>query len=94
MTRQPKLLIAASAGLAAVLVSRMIVRRSRRFSFEGRTAFVTGGSRGLGLELARQLVDAGARVAVCARTAADLEHAERELRSRGGEASICPAKAA
>ena len=86
MTRQPKLLIAASAGLAAVLVSRMLVRRSRRFSFEGRTAFVTGGSRGLGLELARQLVDAGARVAICARTAADLEQAERELRSRGGEA--------
>jgi NAD(P)-dependent dehydrogenase (short-subunit alcohol dehydrogenase family) len=36
--------------------------------------------------LARQLVDAGARVAICARTSADLEEAERELRARGGEA--------
>jgi NAD(P)-dependent dehydrogenase (short-subunit alcohol dehydrogenase family) len=86
MTRQRKLLIAASAGLAAALVSRLLLRRARRFSFEGKAVFVAGGSRGLGLELARQLVDAGARVAICARTAADLEQAERELRSRGGEA--------
>jgi short-subunit dehydrogenase len=88
MTRQRKLLLVAAAGVAAVLASRMLLRRSRRFSFEGRTAFVTGGSRGLGLELARQLVDAGARVAICARTQADLEHAERELRRRGG--TVCP----
>ena len=88
MDRTPRqnLLLVATAGVAAVLASRMLLRRSRRFSFEGKTAFVTGGSRGLGLVLARRLVDAGARVAICARTQADLEPAERELRRRGGEA--------
>jgi NAD(P)-dependent dehydrogenase (short-subunit alcohol dehydrogenase family) len=80
-----KLLLAAGAGLAGALVSRALLRRSRRFSFAGKTVFITGGSRGLGLVLARQLVDAGARVAICARTAADLEQAERELLARGGE---------
>jgi NADPH:quinone reductase-like Zn-dependent oxidoreductase len=79
-----KLLLALGAGLAAALVSRGLVRRSRRFSFVGKNVLITGGSRGLGLVLARQLVDAGARVAICARTAADLEEAERELLARGG----------
>jgi NAD(P)-dependent dehydrogenase (short-subunit alcohol dehydrogenase family) len=81
-----RLLIAAGAGLAAALATRALVRRSRRFSFAGKVVLVAGGSRGMGLALARQLVDAGARVAICARTAADLEEAERELRTRGGDA--------
>jgi NAD(P)-dependent dehydrogenase (short-subunit alcohol dehydrogenase family) len=79
------LLLAAGAGLAGTLAARAMVRRSRRFSFAGRIALVAGGSRGMGLVLARQLVDAGTKVAICARTAADLEAAERELRARGGE---------
>ena len=41
-------------------------------------------SRGLGLVLARQLVDAGARVVICARTESQLQAAEQELRDRGG----------
>jgi NAD(P)-dependent dehydrogenase (short-subunit alcohol dehydrogenase family) len=81
--KRSELLLAAGAGLAAALAARAALRRSRRFSFAGRTAFVTGGSRGLGLVLARQLLDAGARVSIVARTAADLEAAERELRERG-----------
>src|SRR5687768_12523249 len=80
-----RLLFAAGLGLAATLVSRALVRRSRRFSFAGKSVLIAGGSRGLGLVLARQLVDAGARVAICARTAADLDEAERELLARGGE---------
>ncbi len=83
--RRTSLLLAGGTALAAVFASRALLRRSRRFSFSGRTVFVAGGSRGLGLVLARQLVEAGARVAICARTAADLEKAERELRARDGE---------
>lgn len=74
------------AAAAGALAARACVRRARRFSFAGRTALVAGGSRGMGLVLARQLVEARARVAILARTVADLEGAERELRARGGEA--------
>lgn len=86
MNTRSRLLLAAGAGLAAALAARAAVRRARRFSFAGRAVLIAGGSRGLGLVLARQLVDAGARVAILARTAADLEDAERELLARGGEA--------
>ncbi len=46
-------------------------------------ALVAGGSRGLGLLVAGELLGRGHRVAICARTAADLERAERSLRTHG-----------
>jgi 3-oxoacyl-[acyl-carrier protein] reductase len=45
----------------------------------GRAAIVTGGSHGLGLEIARAYLAAGARVLVCARDATALDHARGEL---------------
>ena len=48
----------------------------------GRTAIVTGGSHGLGLEIARAYLAAGARVLVCARDATALDRARGELVSR------------
>jgi NAD(P)-dependent dehydrogenase (short-subunit alcohol dehydrogenase family) len=80
-----RLILAAGAGLAAALASRALLRRSRRFSFADKAVLIAGGSRGMGLVLGRQLADAGARVAILARTAADLEAAQRELAARGGE---------
>src|SRR5690606_917438 len=59
-------------------------------SLEGRVAVVTGGSRGLGLLLARELGRQGARVAICARDAEELERAGNELRSRGVEVLARP----
>jgi NAD(P)-dependent dehydrogenase (short-subunit alcohol dehydrogenase family) len=47
----------------------------------GRAAIVTGGSHGLGLEIARAYVRAGARVLVCARDTAALDRARAELDS-------------
>jgi 3-oxoacyl-[acyl-carrier protein] reductase len=47
----------------------------------GRAAIVTGGSHGLGLEIARTYLVAGARVLVCARDATALERARAELES-------------
>jgi len=46
----------------------------------GRSALVTGASHGLGLEIARRFVAAGASVCICARSAADLESAAEQLR--------------
>jgi NAD(P)-dependent dehydrogenase (short-subunit alcohol dehydrogenase family) len=60
------------------------------FDVSGKTALVTGGSRGIGLMIARGLVDAGARVIVSSRKTADLETAASELAKRG-ECEAVPA---
>jgi len=49
----------------------------------GRKAVVTAGTRGIGLAIARQLADEGADVALCARGAAGLESARKDLEARG-----------
>ncbi|HEX8785667.1 MAG TPA: SDR family NAD(P)-dependent oxidoreductase, partial [Telluria sp.] len=56
------------------------------FSLKGRTAVVTGGSRGLGLQMAESLGELGARVLVAARKQAELDEAVAGLRARGIEA--------
>jgi NAD(P)-dependent dehydrogenase (short-subunit alcohol dehydrogenase family) len=75
----------------AAVFTRAVLRSLRWFSYEGKIALVTGGSRGLGLELARRLVDAGARVAICARDEEELQAAESDLEGRGGDvlATVC-----
>ena len=44
------------------------------FDLTGKTALITGGSRGLGLQMAHALGEAGARVMLSSRKADDLEH--------------------
>ena len=73
------------AGLGTLLTVRAIQRRNRRIDFRGKVIVITGGARGLGLVLARQLAQEGARLAICSRTQSQLDVAERELRTYGGE---------
>ena len=68
-TRSWKMLAALAGG--AWLVSRLL---RKRYDFKGKTVVITGGSRGLGLELARRFAREGARLALCARDAAPLGH--------------------
>lgn len=75
-------LLWALTGGAGLLTARLIAQQHRKMDWAGRTVLVTGGSRGLGLELARQLIDAGANVAVCARDRQDLARARRILKRR------------
>jgi NAD(P)-dependent dehydrogenase (short-subunit alcohol dehydrogenase family) len=53
------------------------------FSVQGKAALVSGGSRGIGLMIARDLVESGARVYICSRKADVCEAAARELAARG-----------
>jgi NAD(P)-dependent dehydrogenase (short-subunit alcohol dehydrogenase family) len=57
---------------------------------EGRAALVTGGSRGLGAALARELAGAGARVVLVARGGAELERVAAAIRADGGQAHALP----
>jgi len=56
-------------------------------SLENRTAFITGGSSGLGLRFARLLAGAGARVALAARRTDRLEAEVAAIRAAGGQAT-------
>lgn len=73
--------IAAVGGLA----SRWASDRRGEISFQGKVVFITGGSRGLGLVLARQLAREGARIFICARKQPELELAQKQVHDLGGE---------
>jgi gluconate 5-dehydrogenase len=57
------------------------------FSLEGKTAIVTGGSRGLGLQMAEALGEQGARIVISARKQDELDEACAHLARRGIDAS-------
>ena len=57
------------------------------FSLAGKTALVTGGSRGLGLQMAESLGEQGARLVLSSRKQSDLDEAVAHLAARGIEAS-------
>jgi gluconate 5-dehydrogenase len=56
------------------------------FDLTGKTALVTGGSRGLGLQMAHALGEAGAKIMLSSRKAEDLEQACAELQAAGIDA--------
>ena len=56
------------------------------FNLEGRKALITGGSRGLGLQMAHALGEAGAKVMLSARKAGELEEAVADLQAAGIDA--------
>lgn len=64
------------------------------FDLTGQVALVTGGSRGLGLQIAEALGEAGAKIMLTSRKAADLEEATAHLQARGIDARWIAADAA
>ncbi|MHB8878148.1 MAG: SDR family NAD(P)-dependent oxidoreductase [Myxococcaceae bacterium] len=71
------------ASLGALVAARAGVRRLGAYDLQHKVVLITGGSRGLGLELAREFGARGARVAICARDEAELERARLDLVGRG-----------
>ena len=90
-----RLLLTALAGAGALALTRWAVRAATApdYSFAGRTVVLTGGSRGLGLALARQLAAEGARLALVARDPAALARAAADVTARvpGATVAIYPA---
>jgi short-subunit dehydrogenase len=81
----------AAAGLGGLMVARGLMRRlGERFNLRDKTVLITGGSRGLGLILARQLAQEGARISICARSPEELERARADLIARGAKVLAVP----
>src|SRR6266516_8143290 len=76
------LLLAGAPLFVACAITRVI--RTHRFSLRDKVVVITGGSRGLGLVLARQICAAGGKVALIARDAEELGRAKADLARRGG----------
>jgi NAD(P)-dependent dehydrogenase (short-subunit alcohol dehydrogenase family) len=75
----------AVGGATAYFVARAMYQEYRKYDLKGKVVLITGGSRGLGLVLARHFADKGARLAICARTIEHLGQAHVELKERGAE---------
>lgn len=67
-----------------------LVRWLGRIELKGKIAVITGGSRGLGLVLARELGRRGMRVVICARDEEELERARAGLAAGGVDATALP----
>jgi NAD(P)-dependent dehydrogenase (short-subunit alcohol dehydrogenase family) len=80
-------MLAFALGAVGAAVAFAGTRRALRREADlfGQVAIVTGGSRGLGFLLARELARAGCRLAICARDGDELERARLDLERRGAE---------
>jgi NAD(P)-dependent dehydrogenase (short-subunit alcohol dehydrogenase family) len=78
-----------AAGVSLLAARRLLSNPS--YSLQGRTALITGGSRGLGLALARQMAAEGARVAICGRDQDSLARARISLQESGADVLSVPA---
>jgi NAD(P)-dependent dehydrogenase (short-subunit alcohol dehydrogenase family) len=67
-----------------------VLQRWRQEDVYGQVVLITGGSRGLGLALAREFAQAGCRLVLCARDAQELEHARDDLARRGVDVLVVP----
>ena len=74
----------ASTGAGAVLALRALRSRAT-YDFRDKSVLITGGSRGLGLVLAREFAAEGARLTIVARDRVELEQARADLATRGAE---------
>jgi NAD(P)-dependent dehydrogenase (short-subunit alcohol dehydrogenase family) len=72
-----------AAGAGAWMAARAVARRWSEYDLRGKSVLITGGSRGLGLVMAREFANEGANVAICARDVEELERARADLAERG-----------
>jgi len=80
-TRQKQALVVGAVGVGAVMLAQAW-RRRRKYDFGSRSVIITGGSRGLGLVMARELADEGARLTLIARDEEELARAADDIRTR------------
>jgi NAD(P)-dependent dehydrogenase (short-subunit alcohol dehydrogenase family) len=87
MNATTKLALAAAGG-GALFALRELTRE--RYDFRGKSVLITGGSRGLGLVMAREFAAEGARLTIVARDGAELDRAVADLEALGAEVLAFP----
>lgn len=91
-SHQKRALALGAVGAGVVLAARMW-RRHDPYDFSGKSVVITGGSRGLGLELAQQLAGEGAKLTLVARDEAELQRAVDDIEALHPFAHVLPAPA-
>jgi NAD(P)-dependent dehydrogenase (short-subunit alcohol dehydrogenase family) len=81
--RTHSLLKFAALALGGYVAARFAVAKARSISFKDRVVVITGGSRGLGLLLARRFGAEGAKLVIASREQVELDRALKELQQRG-----------
>ena len=89
MTSRTALSMALGMAVGTVVAAK-VWRATRAIEFAGMTIVIFGGSRGLGLVMARELGAEGARIVLVARNEDHLERAEADLRDRGIAVTAIP----
>ena len=84
MKKAQKFVVGLAAGAGVAMALTRLSRARLGISFEDRVVVITGGSRGLGLVMARLFAAEGARVVLLARDLGELDRARRDLEDRGG----------
>ena len=87
-TRNDIVKIAAVAGGALLVKSAL--SQFFEYNLKNKAVLITGGSRGLGLVMAREFAREGARLALCARDEEELERARVDLETSGTEVMVVP----
>jgi NAD(P)-dependent dehydrogenase (short-subunit alcohol dehydrogenase family) len=82
MSERHKMMAMVGAAGVSAMVLAQAWRRRRAYDFRGKSVIITGGSRGLGLVMARELAGEGARLTLIARNEEELDRAARDLRER------------
>lgn len=80
-----KTAVAAALGVGLFALGKTIYDEMTRYDLKGKVVLITGGSRGLGLAMARLLAAKGAKLVICARNTEQLENARMELLEQGAE---------
>ncbi len=77
--------LATAVGVGAITAYTIWGKPKPKYDFQGKVVLITGGSRGLGLVLAREFALEGAKLAICARDSEELKRAKSDLENRGAE---------
>jgi NAD(P)-dependent dehydrogenase (short-subunit alcohol dehydrogenase family) len=88
MNRHQQTAVLAGAAVRGGFLATRGLRAQRRIQFRGRSVVITGGSRGLGLLMARRFAAEGALLTICARDHEELARARQDLLERSPDADV------